>query len=406
MKANVVFIFVLFAVVDSQTELKYDILGCPFGWKASSQAWYAPKHEKEAWTNYQPAAAAETYYSSSFHQQNQNGYFPKEYNFCLICESDLYSSLHPDLTWKKHERWIEVCVTNSTRLSAKQLKYEQQTCSLSNDQHGETRFYTYENTLNWCRFQPVCAINVSLSFNVLFNALREASPILCSKYHRQTARHKNLNPYKFVDLVCPSGFITTIEMHSTLCQGTLTSSLCILCSSEEAEFSVCLTKDCEKISPNINFNSLVIPDSNLPALDFVSKNYCGVKIDLDSTRYEFINETNLIICEENNHINVFVICFSVSCIIIISLLIVVIFLSIKNLRLRRDQRPKQEPEQQLSGSVYFFSNKSKNQGRNTQELERRGSSYNYSTSNNSLNRIPGQERNQDRRPEHSRNSDS
>ncbi len=234
--------------------------------------------------------------------------------------------------------------------------------------------------------------------------MRLASPILCSEYHKQSAKNKQMNPYKFVDLVCPLGFITTIEMQYTLCQGALASSLCILCSSEEAEFSVCHTNDCEEVTPNINFNSLAIPNSNLPDFDFDSKRYCGVKLDLNSTRYE-LNETNLKICEENNHKNVFVICFSVSCIIIISLLIIVIFLSIKKSRFRRDQRPKQEPEQRLSGSVYFFSNESKNQGKNTPELERRGSSYNYSTSNHSLNRIPDEERNQDRRPEHSTNSD-
>jgi hypothetical protein len=415
MKVNILFIFVFFVLVDSQTELKYDILGCPFGWKASGQAWYAPKYGKETWQNLNSAFVAESSYSSSLHQQQkQYSYFPREYILCLICELDLITVQGSS----KNQRWIEVCGTHSTELKSKQLHFEMQECYYFNDQNGVKKYYTYGFTLNWCLNQPICAINVSLSFNFLFDSLRLASPILCSKYHRQTgsARNKNANPYKFVDLACPSGLITKTEMHNTICQGTSTSSLCILCSSEEAEFYVCHIKDCANISPNINFNSLAIPNSNLPGFDFDSKRYCGAKLDLDSIHYDF-NETNLIICEENNktnhiireennHINVFVICFSVSCIIIISLLIVVIFLSIKNLRLRRDQRPKQEPEQRLSGSLYFYSNDSKNQGKNTQELERQGSSYNYSTSNNSLNRIPGQERNQDRRLEHSRNSDS
>ena len=365
MKVNILFIFVFFVLVDSQTELKYDILGCPFGWKASGQAWYAPKYEKDDFTNYPEAFAAVTSYSSSFQSQSQsqNGYhyFPEEYNLCLICESDLYSLLYPGLTWKKHQRWIEVCVTNFTRLRTKQLKYEQQTCSLSNVQHTETHFFTYENTLNWCRFQPVCAINVSLSFNFLYDALRLTSPILCSEYYKQSAKNKNMNLYKFVDLVCPSGFITHIEMHYTLCQGALTPSLCILCSSEEAEFSVCYTKDCVERSPIINFNSLVIPDSNFPALDFVSKNYCGVKVDLDLTYYKLLNETNLIVCNEGNYENALAISLAVFCATTFVLIIIVSILSIKLCRRNgTDRQQSQEQDPPLADHVYYNTNDSGN----------------------------------------------
>jgi hypothetical protein len=357
MEPKTLFTFMFFAIVNSKAELKYNILGCPSGWKASGQAWYAPKYEKETWINDNPAFAGQTTYSLSFHQQDQNRYFPREYILCLICKNDLMSVQESS----RQQRLIEVCGSNSNELKNKKMYFEMQSCFIHKDQTGVFNFYTYGFTLNWCNTQPVCAINVSLSLNFLYDALRQVSPILCSEYHKQHVRSKSLNLYSSVDLVCPSGFITTIEMHSTLCQGTLTSSLCILCSSEEAEFSVCLTKDCEKISPNINFNSLVIPDSNLPALDFVSKRYCGVKIDLDLTHYQFLNETNLIVCHKSNYENALAISLAVFCATTFLLIIIIIILTIKLCRRHgTDRQQSQEQDPPLADHVYYNTNDSGN----------------------------------------------
>jgi hypothetical protein len=365
MKVNILFIFVFFVLVDSQTELKYDILGCPFGWKASGQAWYAPKYE-ETWTNINPAFAAATSYSSSFQYPKQNGYFPREYIVCLICKNDLMSIQESS----RYKRLIEVCGTNSTEIKSKQLHFEMQECYIYNGQNGVKKYYTYGFTLNWCLNQPICAINVSLSFNFLYNSLKQASPILCSEFSKHSAaKDKNLNPYKFVDLVCPSGFFTKIEMHNTLCKGVLKSSLCILCSSEESEFSVCYCKGCEEISENINLNYLVDPNSKLPVFNFDAKRYCGVQIDLDLTSYEFVNETNLIVCSENgsenanvtNRIvcieNAMAISLAVFCVTTLILIIIVVILSIKIFKTNKTGRQQsQEQDPPLADHVYYNTN--------------------------------------------------
>ena len=111
MKLIICVTFVFFAIVKSQNasnELRFDILGCPFGWKASSQAWYAPKYEKDTWTGQNPAFAAQKPYSSIFSHQIKTGYFPREHILCLICENDLKSDEYQGST--RNQRWIEAYI--------------------------------------------------------------------------------------------------------------------------------------------------------------------------------------------------------------------------------------------------------------------------------------------------------
>ena len=129
MKVNTFVTLLFFAIVKRQNALiekRFDILGCPFGWKASGQVWYAPKYEKDNWINPNLAFASSTSDTYTFSQQNKNGYFPREHILCLICEYDLISVKYQGTA--RNERWIEVCGTNSTELKNKKLHFEMQKC--------------------------------------------------------------------------------------------------------------------------------------------------------------------------------------------------------------------------------------------------------------------------------------
>jgi len=101
-----------------------------------------------------------------------------------------------------------------------------------------------------------------------------------------------LNPYSFVGLVCPiKSSLKGFEKRNVIVGGFLRISFCIICSSIEAEFSLCAPEDNNEINKNINFNVLVVPNSTC-LIDSYQNNttdkkciadasntpYCGIKL--------------------------------------------------------------------------------------------------------------------------------
>jgi hypothetical protein len=186
MYSKVLFYFYLISAVSNaakSAEKDVVILECPYGWIASGQAWYAPKKDGDQWDSTQPAHVGQTLYTTSFHLQGRDIYFPDKYAICLICEynSAIY---HPDKTrlyFPGHsQRWVEVCAYRSSFMRTEKLKFEKQICEVIYDGQGKAHFYTFENTLIWCRSQPVCAVEVNLSMTYLHDALRTTSFVSCS----------------------------------------------------------------------------------------------------------------------------------------------------------------------------------------------------------------------------------
>jgi len=147
------------------------ILECPFGWVAKGQAWYTQKIEGDQWDSSQPAHVGQTSYITSILLGERADYNPKKYVICLICE---YDSSKANL---EYQRWIEVCGTQTNFIRTEKTHFEIQICSFSYDYKT---FITYENTMNWCQHQTVCAIKVFLKMNNLYDALQLTSPVLCS----------------------------------------------------------------------------------------------------------------------------------------------------------------------------------------------------------------------------------
>jgi len=70
------------------------------------------------------------------------------------------------------------------------------------------------------------------------------------------------NPYSFVGLVCPSkSGLKGFEKINIISGGILKISFCMICSSFEAEFSLCAPEDNDEIAQSIYYNALVVPNS-------------------------------------------------------------------------------------------------------------------------------------------------
>jgi len=179
------YFYFISAVLNAAKSAEQDlvILECPYGWIASGQAWYAPKKDGDQWDSTQSTHVGQTLYTTLLHKQATNIYFPDKYAICLICEynSAIY---HPDKTRQylpgQSQRWVEVCAYRSSLMRREKLKFEKQICKVINDGQGKAHFYTFENTLIWCRSQPVCAVEVNLSITYLYDALRTTSFVYCS----------------------------------------------------------------------------------------------------------------------------------------------------------------------------------------------------------------------------------
>jgi len=176
------------ATVNS-SETSSVILECPFGWIAKGQAWYAPQREGDQWDSSEPAHVVQTSYITSLHLGEINGYNPKKYVICLICEYDSSRA-----NWE-YQRWIEVCGSQTNFIRTEKTHFEIQICSHSNTYN---KFNNYGNTMNWCQHQTVCAIKVFLKMNNLYNALQLTSSMFCSGI--LIIWHKHEYRYRFLSL--------------------------------------------------------------------------------------------------------------------------------------------------------------------------------------------------------------
>jgi len=129
------------------------------------------------------------------------------------------------------------------------------------------------------------------------------------------------NPYSFVGLVCPSkSDLKGFEKRNIISGGVLKLSFCMICSSFEAEFSLCAPEDNDEIAQSINYNALVVPNSiclidskqndstemkcNLPASNTP---YCGIKLSNQNKTerkelFHRVDRAQLFLCKEETEI--------------------------------------------------------------------------------------------------------
>jgi hypothetical protein len=110
-------------------------------------------------------------------------------------------------------------------------------------------------------------------------------------------------------LVCPRGsFLKGFENRNSWCKYEI-YAFCILCSSADREFSLCL-KDCHDYEEHLYFYALTVSTS---IYDIPTSQYCGLKYDVNRSRLPYLwtevdqtemkekewQEENLIKCSNN-----------------------------------------------------------------------------------------------------------
>ena len=181
------------------------------------------------------------------------------------------------------------------------------------------------------------------------------------------------NPYTFVGLTCPlNSRLKGFEKRNLINAGNPKLSFCTICSSVEAEFSICAPEDNAEISQNINFNALVVPNStcfidssqndsterkcNLPASNTP---YCGIKLNNQNKAdrkelFQIIDTNQLIPCnkaEDSSPIGSLGISLGICLAIIVALLIAIYILASQNKKLKKKAK---NHEQQVNSILKPF----------------------------------------------------
>jgi len=179
------------------------------------------------------------------------------------------------------------------------------------------------------------------------------------------------NPYSFVGLVCPSkSGLKGFEKRNLIGGNNLTFSSCIICSSIEAEFSLCAPEDNNDIAVNINFNALVVPNSTCLIdsyqndtvdkkciVDASNAPYCGIKLsnnNKNDTRELFkrIDMNKLIPCKRDTDTSIM--SYQVlSFLAIVLVLIMALFLMGIKMRKMKRTNDQQQEEIKKANIVYL-----------------------------------------------------
>ena len=249
------------AVVSGQTssgESDIVTLQCPFGSKLTVQSSYCYSNrmdEKSSWI--------------SWYCTNDNNKIAA----CVTCEYDSFYNPHDA------SKVVEICsYTQSNNLNQNHL-YRIQS------------YFWMNNCAKRYSKESFCAIQLfraSDERDQKYPDVLNISTITCNTVNNFTVN--NYNPFgKLKELHCPIGSqMYGFEERNSFCSNQ--KAFCILCRSMEDVYSVCYS-NCEQPYHSINFNKLIIEDSTLLDLSYLTtKKSCGFQIEENNSVLELKNE--------------------------------------------------------------------------------------------------------------------
>jgi hypothetical protein len=165
-------------------------------------------------------------------------------------------------------------------------------------------------------------------------------------------------------------------------------SLCIICTTDVTEFSVCAPEDNEEIAQSVKFNELVVPNSTCHIdskqnystdvncnLNTSNNQYCGIKLSNQNKAdrrelFQRIDVSQLIPCREEKESEIISIQMLSSLVVVVSLIFALLLMVIKLRRMKCDNE-KLNREMRTANMVYITNldqnNPTSMQNRNTVE---------------------------------------